>query len=58
MLTYSRIPEVGILIAFFYLQSQRDREYMITNATKRRGGKTYAIEPPLPKMLTIIDQIQ
>ena len=41
---------------FFYLQSQK-REYMIINATKRRGGKTCVIGPPLPKVLTIIDQI-
>ena len=31
---------------------------MIINATKRRGGKTYVAGPPLPKMLTTIDQIQ
>ena len=31
---------------------------MIINATKRRGGKTCIIGPPLPKVLKIIDQIQ
>ena len=30
---------------------------MIINATKRIGGKTCVIGPPLPKVLTIIDQI-
>ena len=40
----------------FFLQSQK-RVYIIINATKRRGGKTCVIEPPLPKVLTIIDQI-
>ena len=30
---------------------------MIINATKRIGGKTCVIEPPLPKVLTIIDQV-
>ena len=41
---------------FLYLQSQK-RECMIIKATKRRGGKTCVIEPPLIKVLTIIDQI-
>ena len=43
---------------FFDLQSEKDREYIIINATKRRSGKTCVIGPPLPKVLTIIDQTQ
>ena len=41
---------------FHYSQSQKDRAYTMINATKRRGGKTYVIGSPLPKVLTIIDQ--
>ena len=31
---------------------------MIINANKRRFGKTCVIGPPIPKVLTITDQIQ
>ena len=57
--TYARTRLYKTLILkmrIFFSQSQK-RVYMIINATKRRGGKTCVIEPPLPKVLTIIGQI-
>ena len=40
-------------VLLFSFTSQKDREYMIISATKRRVWKTSVIGPPL----TIIDQI-
>ena len=45
--------------SLFFIYKVKKREYMIIiNATKRRGGKTCVIGPPLLKLLTIIDQIR